>query len=409
MTVTVRMIMSDKALSGINVFDLSRFVAGSYCTKLLSAYGADVIVVEAPRHGAPLRRSGRINDDEPHTAEKNPHHLYLNTGKKSVTLDISKSRGKDLLKHLISRADIVVEDFPPRQRSELGLDYDVLRKVKPDLIMASITDFGQDGPYRHFAGGRLVEYALSGYAYVNGDPDREPLAGGGEQPSYQGGLHAYAGIMSALIAREITGVGHHIDVSIMECMASLHQFTINRYVFSKKMQKRGGNRHVWSHPITAYPCRDGYVCICAGTEDQARMLLTLTGKEKALEDPRFSAGLQRLINADAFDALVGPWFLTRTRKEIVEDCQEWRIPASPVNDMGDLFRDEQLNARGYWTSIDHPETGRLPYAGPPFKMSETPAEFGRAPLLGEHNDEIYLRRLGLSRDELERLVKDGVI
>ena len=402
------MVMNEKALQGINVLDLSRYISGPYCTKQLSAFGADVIKVEEPGHGDTARHMGPFRNDRP-DPEAGALFLYLNTGKKSITLNSAVPAGMDLLKRLIKDADVLVENFPPGHMAGLGIGYDMLEKINPALIMVSITDFGQNGPYRDFRGGRLASYALSGYMYINGDPDREPLAGGGEQPAYQGGLHAYAGVMAALIARQVTGQGTHIDVSIMECMVSLHQFTVNRYVYSGKIQTRGGNRHIWSHPITVYPCKDGYVSVCASTEDQAEMLLTLIGKPEAMNDARFGSGIQRLVHADAFDEIVNPWFQARTKKEIVEVCQEWRVPVGSVNDVSDLCEDEQLRASDFWVDIDHPTAGRLSYAGAPFKMSETPAFYSRAPLLGEHNEEIYLHRLGLTRAEMDRLAREGVI
>ena len=399
--------MEEKALEGIKVLDLSRHISGPYCTKLLGALGAEVIKVEPPGRGDESRHIGPFREDRPNP-ESSALFLYLNTGKKGITLDPEKPSGRDLLKLLIRETDVLVENFRPGYLAALGLGYETLQTIQPELIMTSITDFGQDGPYRDFKGGRLVGNALSGYLFVNGDPDREPLAGGGEQPAYQGGLHAFTGIMAALVARQRTGQGQHIDISIMECMASLHQFTINRYVYSGKIQKRAGNRYLWSHPIAIYPCRDGQVSISASTEDQGERLLLLMEMPHLLEDPRFENGFQRLIHAEEFDELVRPWFLQRTKKEIVQSCQEWRVPAAPVNDVSDLLKDQQYQAREFWKELDHPIAGRLPYAGPPFKMSETPARYQRAPLLGEHNEEIYRSRLGLSGREMDRFKQEGV-
>lgn len=400
--------MNHKALEGIRVLDLSRHVSGPYCTKMLAAFGAEVIKGEKPGQGDIGRHIGPFLDDQPHP-ETSALFLYLNTGKKGITLNLEKPAGADLLKRLIEDADVLVENFRPGYMSDLGLDYKILKGINSGLIMASITDFGQNGPYRDFKGGRLIGNALSGYMYINGDPDREPLAGGGEQPSYQGGLHAYTGIMAALISRQMTGKGQFIDISIMECMASLHQFTVNRYVYSGKIQKRIGNRYLWSHPITIYSCRDGYVSISASTDDQTEMLLLLMEMPHLLDDPRFSTGFNRLAHADEFDELVKPWFLQKTKREIIELCQEWRVPAAAVNDVSDLLNEEQYQARDFWVGLDHPLAGKHPYAGPPFKMSETPGEYHRAPLLGEHNEEIYLNRLGLSRTEMDQLTKKGII
>jgi CoA:oxalate CoA-transferase len=399
---------NEKALGGIKVLDLSRHISGPYCTKLLAALGAEVLKVEPPGQGDKARQVGPFRDDRPNP-ETSALFLYLNTGKKGITLDLERAAGRCLLKRLMKDSDVLVENFKPGYLSELGLGYETFRDIQPGLVMASITDFGQDGPYRNFEGGRLVGNALSGYMYINGDPDREPLAGGGEQPAYQGGLHAYTGIMAALINRQKTGQGRFIDISIMECMTTLHQFAINRYAYSGKVQKRAGNRYLWSHPITVYPCLDGQVSISASTEDQAERLLLLMEMPHLLEDPRFGTGFQRLAHADEFDDLVSPWFLKRSKKEVVGLCQEWRVPAAPVNDVSDLLMDEQFMSRGFWVELDHPLAGRLPYAGAPFKMSETPAEYQRAPLLGEHNEEIYLGRLGLSRTELTEMQQEGVI
>jgi len=397
-----------KALEGIRVLDLSRHVSGPYCTKMLAAFGAEVIKVEKPGLGDMARHIGPFLDDQPHP-ETSALFLYLNTGKKSITLNPEEPTGADLLKRLSEDTDVLVENFRPGHMSDLGLNYKTLENINSGLIMVSITDFGQNGPYRDFKGGRLIGNALSGYMYINGDPDREPLAGGGEQPAYQGGLHAYTGIMAALISRQMTGKGQFIDISIMECMASLHQFTVNRYVYSGKIQQRTGNRYLWSHPITIYPCRDGYVSISASTDDQTEMLLLLMEMPHLLEDPRFSTGFNRLAHADEFDELVKSWFLQKTKKEIIELCQEWRVPAGPVNDVSDLLNEEQYQARDFWVELDHPLAGKHPYAGRPFKMSETPGEYNQAPLLGEHNEEIYLNRLGLSRTEMDRLKEEGVI
>jgi crotonobetainyl-CoA:carnitine CoA-transferase CaiB-like acyl-CoA transferase len=397
-----------KALEDIKVLDLSRGISGPYCTKMLAAFGAEVIKVERPGGGDWARGIGPFLQDRP-DPETSALFLYLNTGKKSITLDLEKPAGAELLKRLVLESDVLVENFRSGYLSDLGLGYETLREFRPGLIMASITDFGQSGPYRDFRGGRLPANALSGYMYVNGVPEREPLAGGGEQPAYQGGLHAYSGILAALINRQKTGLGRYIDVSILECMTSLHQFTINRYVYSGKIQKRSGNRYLWSHPIAVYPCKDGQVSVGASTEDQAERLLTLMEMPHLLQDPRFETGFLRLQHAEAFDEFVRPWFLEHNKKEIVELCQEWRVPAAAVNDVSELLRDEQYQARGFWVELDHPRAGRLPYAGPPFKMSATPAAYSRAPLLGEHNGEIFQGRLGLTGKEWDSFSAEGVI
>jgi CoA:oxalate CoA-transferase len=398
----------DRALEGVRVLDISEYVSGPYCAKLLGAFGAEVIKLERPGQGDPARHAGPFLDDIPHP-ERSALFLYLNTNKKSVTLNFHLPEGAAILTQLARKADILVENFSPGILARAGFSYEALEEINPRLIVVSITDFGQTGPYRNFKGGRLSGNALGGYAFVNGDPDREPLAGGGEQPAYQGGLHGYAGAMAALLYRETTGMGQHIDVSIMECMTSLHQFTINRYAYSKMIQKRIGNKYMFSHPIAIYPCKDGQISICPSTEDQAERMFILMDRLDLLEDPRFQTGFHRLVHSEAFDAVIRPWFMERTQKEIVELFQEFRVPAAPVNTMKDLLEEPQYIARDFWTWIDHPEAGKHPYAGAPFKMSTTPAQPKRAPLLGEHNGEIFLGELGMTKDEVAALDEKGII
>ena len=214
------------ALQGIRVLDLSRYVAGAYCAKLLAAFGAEVIKVEPPGTGDPARAVGPFlhNCPDPETSAL---FLYLNTGKQGLTLNLKHPQGRDILKALVQHTDVLVENFAPRVMPALGLDYATLRAINPRLIMVSISSFGQNGPYRDYKTNAMISYALGGYMYLNGHPQRPPLCGGGRQPAYQGALHGYSGAVAALMAREQSGQGQHVDISIQECMASIHQFTIN--------------------------------------------------------------------------------------------------------------------------------------------------------------------------------------
>jgi CoA:oxalate CoA-transferase len=399
---------SKRALKGLVVLDVSENISGPYCTKLLGSFGAEVIKIESPDSGDPSRKAGPFLNDRPHL-EKSALFLYLNTNKKSITLDLGSQPGADLFRKLVSEADVLVENFLPGRMKGWGLDYEALGEINAKLVMASITDFGQTGPYRDYQGGRLVNNALSGYTHLNGDPNREPLTGGGNQPAYQGGLNAYVGVMAALLMRRRTGKGQYIDISIHECMSTIHQFNVNRYVYSGKIQNRVGNRYMYSHPITIYPCKDGLVSIAPSSDEQGENLLLMMDMAHLLEDPRFQTGFHRLANADAFDAEVRPWFRDRTSKEIVEMCQEWLVPAAYVNNVADILKDPQYKARAFWEQIDHPQAGPLPYAAAPFRMSETPARSQRAPLLGEHNVEIFINRLGMPREEMDRLKLAGII
>ena len=291
----------------------------------------------------------------------------------------------------------------------LGLDYGTLERINPGLVMTSISGFGQSGPYRDYKATSIVNYALSGHLYINGEPDREPLQGPGPQPEYQGGLHGFLGTMMALYCREETGLGQWVDISNLECMAGFHQFTVTRYTYGVEIKERTGNRYESDHPITIYPCKDGYIALSASSRPQQELLYSLIGMPELIEDPRFQTVQDRIANADAFDNLILPWLKERTKDELFHTCSEWRVPCAPVSGPEELLNDPHYQARGFWVEVDHPETGKLTYPGAPFKMSETPWQVGRAPLLGEHNEEIYCQRLGYSKQDMVVLRETGVI
>ncbi|MFO7965670.1 MAG: CoA transferase [Desulfobacterales bacterium] len=396
------------ALDHISVIDLSEYLSGPYCTKLMSAFGAEVIKVETPGTGDRSRHI-RFSPQTPADPERSPVFQYLNTSKKSITLNFHTREGKEILLELLKHADVLVENDRPGVMDQSGLGYAILEKLNPGLVMASITDFGQTGVYRDYTGGRLAGYALGGYMYVTGDPDREPLAGGGRQPAYQGGLQACIGILAALMNRGATGRGDYVDVSIMECMAGIHQYTLSRYAYSGSIQKRTGNRHMWAHPVTVYPCLDGYVAVSAVTDDQFERLCLAMEMPELASNTAFDTSRKRAANAYAFDKTVLGWFASRSSKDIIEAFMEWRVPAARVNTLEDLLSDPQYRERGFWKTVFHPKAGRLTVPGAPFIMSRTPAKTGRAPLLGEHNRDIYTGRLKMTENRLLKLKEKGVI
>jgi crotonobetainyl-CoA:carnitine CoA-transferase CaiB-like acyl-CoA transferase len=375
---------------------------------MLASFGAEVIKIEPPGAGDVSRAAGPFPDDISHP-EKSALYLYMNAGKKSITLNLQSETGIRILKELVRNADVMVENFRPGVMKTLGLDYITMAKVNPLLIMTSISYFGQTGPYREYKGNSIVGYSLSGHQYINGEPSREPLQGAGPQPEYQGGLHGFLGTMLALYSREDTGKGQWVDVSIQECMAGFHQFTVTRYTYGGLIKQRAGNRYESDHPISIYPCKDGYVAVSASSRPQQEQLYTLIGIPELIQDPRFLTPQDRINNADAFDELLVPWLKERTRDELFHTLSEWRIPCAPVAEPGDLLEDPHFKTREFWVDIDHPVAGKLTYPGAPFKMSATPWEMSRAPLLGEHNQEIYCTRLGYTVDDLVRLRGQGII
>jgi len=389
------------ALEGIRVLDLSQGIAGAYCAKLLADYGATVVKVEPPE-GDPLRRAGPFPGDAPHP-EKSGLYLYLNTNKKGITLDLETATGASLFRRLAQGADVVVESYAPGYLDGLGLGYADLRRAKPSLLVTSVTYFGQTGPYRDWLGSDIVAWALGGLMYMTGEADREPLLAAGDQAEYISGLHAAVATMSAVYWQEATGEGQHVDVSAVESVASLTEGAALIYGYSGHIRGRDGARHHYAYPSTILPCKDGYIFVHAGGDWDAFCTFL---EAPALRDRKY-VGARGL--ADEIDALAAPYLREHTAEELFHGAQLWRIPFSLVQDVAEVVADPQYRGRGYFVDINHPEAGTWTYPGAPFRMPESPWCAGRAPLLGEHNDEVYCGWLGLDRVDLVRLRQAGAI
>ena len=406
--------MLEQALSGVKVLDLTWQIAGPYCTKLLADYGADVIKVERPGKGDPTRAMGPFFKDDPNP-EKSGLFLHLNTNKKGITLNLKSATGKKILKQLIADSDILVESFSPHVMPSLGLDYQTLEKVNPRLVMVSISSFGQTGPYRDFKASEIVEYAMGGEMCSTGIAGREPLKLGGNVIQYQAGTVAAVATMGALYAAEGQGIGQHVDISIMETQAGSADRRI-MYILSYIMA--GVTTTRWPPPREAvrmlimpqgiYPCEDGFVNTLSLPQWWSRYIEAL-GMPELKDDPRF----QNVYSAEAgmeFDAIWYSWLADHNKQELFDIFLKSKIAAAPVNSPEDLLKYTQLKAREYFVEVDHPETGKVTYPGAPFKMSETSWKIRQpAPLLGQHNEEIYCRLLGYTKEELVKLREGGII
>ena len=397
------------ALDGIKVLELGQGLAAPYCTKMMASFGAEVIKIEKPSGGDSFRSTGPFLDHVPHQETSAPF-LYLNTGKKSITLDLKTASGVETFKKLAAKADVLVEDLAPGSMADMGLGYDTLEGINPGLVMTSITGFGQTGPYRDYKATSMISYAVTGLMYMNGEPDREPLTGSGHIPEYETAVQAYNAIAAALYWREESGEGQYIDVSVMEAMAYFHEFAIVVWTHVGLQNERTGNRHpVGIHPLALFPCKDGYVSISVATPDQYDNLMLLIERPDLLDDPRYADRHDRWNIADEFDDILLPWLAEHTADEIVRRAQELRIPSGRLNNCEQLMTDVQLAARDFWVDVEHPYAGRQTYPGAPFKMTDTPFQLSRAPLLGEHNEDVYVNSLGLSPKEMAQLREAKVI
>ena len=399
--------MLEQSLSGYKVLDLSHHIAGPYCTKLLGGLGAQVIKVEKPGDGDPSRRMGPFFENDPHP-EKSLHFLHLNIGKKGLTLDLKSSRGVEIIKKLIQDADILVENFSPRVMPGLGLDYDTISKNNPKLIMTSISNFGQTGPYKDYKALDINSLALSGAMWANGEPDREPLTYPGHAAQYWGGTNAFTATLMALYFREFSGEGQYIDISIQECMGTLLENTDIRYQFGGNSHPRWGNLWAGVALWGSRPCKDGWCCVVSGTtNEQWDALVKLLG-EPALKDEKYKALAGRMVFAEEIEELAAPRLMELTKEEIFTRGQALGAVTAPSTTAEDLINSPQLKARDFWIEMDHPVVGNWTYSGPPVKMTETPFEYSPAPLLGQHNPEVY-GELGYGAEDLARLTELGVI
>jgi len=362
-------------------------VAGPYCTKLFAELGAEVIKVERPGTGDPARRAGPFPGDIPEP-EQSGLFLYLNTGKKSITLDLECEQDRHTLEQLVAEADILVETFAPGTLATLGLTDERLFGLNPGLVITSITSFGQNGPYKSYAADEITLLAMGGLLYMTGRPSDPPLKMGGMLAQYCAGINGFIGSMAALFVRRQTGVGQHVDIAIMETVMEMLEGAIAEWSYDQQVRVRTGNAASGGWGI--YPCKDGYVAVVSGARDTFRRFAELFERPE-LADPKYDSPPGRQRYRDEIEALMLPWLLDRTRQEIYERAQALHLPFGYFSEPQDLLASPHLHAREFFVELDHPRVGRLPYPGAPFKLGKTPMQFSRAPLLGEHNNELLAK------------------
>jgi crotonobetainyl-CoA:carnitine CoA-transferase CaiB-like acyl-CoA transferase len=381
------------ALTGCRVLDISD-EKGMFCSKLLAGMGAEVILIGKP-------------DDHSHLEQS--EYCYLNTGKRAVTLDIEKPEGQALFKRLADTSQVIIETFSPGYLSSLGLAYQELSESNPGLIMASITDFGQSGPYRHYKSGDLVSAALGGWMSVTGEKAMPPLKPYGNQSYYTASLFAANGIMLALWHLRAGGKGQHIDVSIMESVAATLDHVLVRHFAEGEVAQRNG-RLLWNNSFRIFPCRDGYILLTI-FHQWATLVEWLVSECMAgdLADPGYLDEELRLKEIDHIIGILERWTRTHTVADLVETGQLMRFPWAEVDSLDDLLQNPQLLDRHYFATVESGED-EFTVPGAPVRMSRSPwITGGRVPAAGENNEDIYRQELGLTQEEMLRLKGKGVI
>ena len=405
------------ALDGVRVLDATTGIAGPYCGKMLADSGADVIKAEPPATGDPSRQTGAFPQGTAHP-EKSALFLHLNANKRGVTLDPATADGARLFAGLAWHCDVVLESFKPGKMAEWGLGYAALRDARgDDLVMASVTPYGQSGPRKDYEFTELTIFAAGGGMHREGLPEREPLRYGGEIAQYFSGTMAAAATMVALFGVAMGGAGEWIDISMQECMAG-HPHQIGRrtpYVYGNEPDPRkpprlaaAGMREPYA--VGTFRCKDGYVSFLPLGSRMWPQLARMIDMPELMDDARFQSADDRAERREELEAIFQGWFDAHTRAEVFAAGQREGLPCAPVLDASETLQNEQFRARGYFTDLMHPDAGNLTYTGAPFRLSDMPAADGiAAPRLGEHNAAVYGELLGVDAAELTRLRSAGVV
>jgi CoA:oxalate CoA-transferase len=393
-------------LAGITVLDFGQIFQGPYAGMLMAKAGAGVIKIEPPG-GEPLRR--RIIATG---GETTLPMAMLNANKRAVTLNLKSSAGKDLLKRMAARADVLLENFSPGTMDGLGVGYDVLKDVNPRLVYATGTGFGISGPDRDNLAMDFTIQAASGIMSITGDPDGPPMKAGPTLVDFMGGIHLYGAVVTALLQRTVTGQGQLVEVAMQETVYASLASSYDYHLRTGKIPPRAGNRQAGlaSAPYNAFPTRDGWVAVHVVTEGHWQNLLRAMGRTDLLDDPRFSTNPARTANMEATEALVTAWTSTLAKAEVVATAKRYKIPVAAVRNPVEVMNDPHMHERGMLQRIDHPALGPIIVPNSPLRLhGADPVEPVPSPSLGQHNQEVYGTWLGLGEDGVAALRQSGAI
>jgi crotonobetainyl-CoA:carnitine CoA-transferase CaiB-like acyl-CoA transferase len=408
--------MGKAALSHIRVLDLSRVLAGPWAGQNLADLGAEVIKIERPRAGDDTRAWGppflknRTGDDTGESA----YYLSTNRGKKSVTVDITRTEGQDLVRQLVSESDIVLENFKVGGLKKYGLDYDSLKALNPGLIYCSITGFGQTGPLAERPGYDAMIQAMGGLMSITGERDDQP--GGGPQKvgvamaDILTGMYATVAVLAALASRDWTGKGQQIDLALLDVQTACLANQAMNYLVSDTAPGRLGTAHPNIVPYQAFATADGYMILAVGNDHQFARFCELAGQAGLAEDTRFGRNADRVRNRDDLIPIVEQILRRRSTAEWLQVLEPASIPCGPINTIDEVFAEPQVKHRGMRIEMDHARAGKIPLVASPMKLSGTPVEYQRPPpLLGEHTEEVLGEVLGLTSADFQALRADGVL
>jgi formyl-CoA transferase len=396
------------ALDHVRVLDLSHYEAGPSCTELLAFLGADVIKVEPPHIG----ESGRkIFADKPEVDSY--FFLLLNANKRSVTLNLKNEQGRELFRSLIAKVDVILENFSLGTMEALGLGYEALQKINPRLVYATIKGFGTYGPWSAYKSFNSVALAAGGAMSITGLPDGPPLKPGPTIGDTGTGIHCAVGILAALLQREKTGRGQHVEVSMQDAVVNYVRVPLRHHLHTNTIVQRSGNRLSHAAPTDTYPCYPGgpndYVYIMTTSPEMWRNLLQVIERKDLIDDPRYTEQKERNSRFDEVYSFIRSWTEKHDKLTVMKKLGEVGIPCGAVLDSSNIMTDPHLQERGMLVTVEHPTRGSITMPGCAVQLTDSLVEAQPAPLLGQHNEEIYGALLGLSSDQLQKLASEGVI
>jgi crotonobetainyl-CoA:carnitine CoA-transferase CaiB-like acyl-CoA transferase len=403
-------------LSHIRVLDLSRVLAGPWAAQNLADLGAEVIKIERPGTGDDTRGWGPpyIRDGEGNDTPEAAYYASVNRNKKSVTLDIGKPEGQDIVKELAAKCDVLIENYKLGTLRRYGLGYEDLRAVNPRLIYCSVTGFGQDGPYAPRPGYDFIFQGMGGLMSITGERDGEigagPMKVGIAITDVLTGMYASLAISAAITHVERTGQGQYIDLALLDTIVAFNANQVVSYLASGNIPKRWGNAHPQVVPYEVFATSDGHIILAVGNDGQHARFWKVAGRPEIAEDPLFKTNSKRIVNRKALIPLIAEVMKTRTKHEWIEQLEAATVPCGPINNMKEVFEDPQVRHRGLKVEMPHALGGTAPVVASPMRFSETPVEYRIAPpLLGSFNDEVYQGLLGKSAAELARLKAAGIV
>ncbi len=401
-------------LNGLRVLDLTRILAGPTCSQLLGDLGADVIKIERPGEGDDTRKWGPpfLKDQDGADTTESAYYLCTNRNKRSLTVDISKPEGQDLIKRLLAHCDILVENFKVGSLAKFGLGYDDLKDSFPRLIYCSITGFGQTGPYAPRAGYDFLAQGMGGMMSITGEPDGEPVKVGVGIADVMCGMYAVSAILAAVHHRERSGAGQYIDVALLDSqIAWLINEGLN-YLTSGQLPRRLGNEHPNIVPYKVLPCADGHFILAVGNDAQFRRFCEFAGAPELADDPAYVTNAQRVRNREALYALLPDVTRRKTQAEWVDGLADLGVPSSPVHTIDQVFADPQVQHRGMQVTVPYPGAagGKVDLIGNPIKFSETPVDYRLAPpKVGQDTETVLDELLDLGPDDIAALRARGVV